>query len=73
MRCICGRLQAILRSVDYLQQTVINIPMVSSRRNETVEIFRERLDEVIRQSGLRRSAFARRIGIDRSTLTQVRS
>jgi transcriptional regulator with XRE-family HTH domain len=47
--------------------------MAIARRDETVEIFRERLDEVIRQSGLRRSAFARRIGIDRSTLTQLLS
>lgn len=47
--------------------------MMPTRRSETVEIFRERLDEVIRQSGLRRSAFARRIGIDRSTLTQLLS
>ncbi|MDF2765329.1 MAG: transcriptional regulator [Rhodospirillales bacterium] len=47
--------------------------MAVTRRDETVEIFRERLDEVIRQSGLRRSAFARRIGIDRSTLTQLLS
>ena len=42
--------------------------MVIARRDETVELFRERLEEVIRNSGLRRSAFARRIGIDRSTL-----
>jgi len=45
--------------------------MAIARRDETVEIFRERLDEMIRRSGLRRSAFARRIGIDRSTLTQL--
>jgi transcriptional regulator with XRE-family HTH domain len=47
--------------------------MAIARRSETVEMFRERLEEVIRQSGLRRSAFARRIGIDRSTLTQLLS
>jgi transcriptional regulator with XRE-family HTH domain len=47
--------------------------MAIARRDETVEIFRERLEEVIRQSGLRRSGFARRIGIDRSTLTQLLS
>ena len=47
--------------------------MAIVRRDETVEIFRERLEEVIRNSGLRRSAFARRIGIDRSTLTQLLS
>ena len=45
--------------------------MTIARRKETVEIFRERLGEMIRRSGLRRSAFARRIGIDRSTLTQL--
>jgi len=47
--------------------------MVIARRDETVELFRERPEEVIRNSGLRRSAFARRIGIDRSTLTQLLS
>jgi transcriptional regulator with XRE-family HTH domain len=47
--------------------------MAIARRDETVEIFRERLEEVIRQSGLRRSGFARRIGIDRSTLAQLLS
>ena len=40
---------------------------------ETVEIFRERLMEVIRRSGLTRSAFAERIGLDRSTLSQLMS
>lgn len=47
--------------------------MATVRRGETVEIFRERLGEVIARSGLRRSAFARRIGIDRSTLAQLLS
>lgn len=42
-------------------------------RRETVRIFRERLGEVIVRSGLRRSAFAARIGIDRSTLAQILS
>ncbi len=41
------------------------------RRNETVEIFRTRLVEVIEGSGLSRSEFARRIGADRSTLSQL--
>jgi transcriptional regulator with XRE-family HTH domain len=40
-------------------------------RNETVEIFRARLVEVIEQSGMSRSEFARRIGADRSTLSQL--
>ncbi len=47
--------------------------MTNARRGETVEIFRERLSEVIARSGLRRSAFARRIGVDRSTLAQLLS
>ncbi len=47
--------------------------MAAARRGETVEIFRERLGEVIARSGLRRAAFARRIGIDRSTLAQLLS
>ena len=40
-------------------------------RRETVEIFRNRLVEVIEQSGMSRSEFARRIGADRSTLSQL--
>ena len=40
-------------------------------RRETVEIFRTRLVEVIEQSGMSRSEFARRIGADRSTLSQL--
>jgi len=40
-------------------------------RREIVEVFRERLDQVIRHSGLSRSAFAGRIGLDRSTLSQL--
>ena len=47
--------------------------MTAARRDETVEAFRERLAEVIAGSGLRRSAFARRVGIDRSTLAQLLS
>ncbi len=42
-------------------------------RRETVRIFRERLDEVIVRSGLSRTAFAVRLGIDRSTLAQILS
>jgi len=40
-------------------------------RRETVEIFRARLVEVIEESGMSRSEFARRIGTDRSTLSQL--
>lgn len=42
-------------------------------RQETVERFRSRLAEVIRRSGLSRSAFASKVGIDRSTLSQILS
>lgn len=42
-------------------------------REETVEQFRLRLLEVLEQSGLNRAAFAQRIGLDRSTLTQLLS
>jgi len=40
-------------------------------RRETVELFRERLSEVIRRSGMTRSAFAAKVGFDRSTLSQL--
>lgn len=40
-------------------------------RHETVEVFRTRLVEVIEASGMSRSEFARRIGADRSTLSQL--
>ena len=42
-------------------------------KRRTVEIFRERLGEVIANSGLSRSAFAARAGLDRSTLSQLLS
>jgi len=43
------------------------------RRIEILETFRRRLDEVIRRSGLSRSAFADRALLDRSTLSQLLS
>ncbi len=42
-------------------------------RRDTVAVFRRRLDEVIGRSGLNRTGFAARIGVDRSTLAQVLS
>ena len=42
-------------------------------RRRTVETFRERLTEVIERSGLSRSGFAARVGLDRSTLSQLLS
>ncbi|MEX0808640.1 MAG: helix-turn-helix transcriptional regulator [Dongiaceae bacterium] len=45
--------------------------MRTADRVETVRILRERLTEVIVRSGLSRSGFAERLGIDRSTLSQV--
>jgi len=42
-------------------------------RRETVEIFRQRLSEVIEQSGQTRSAFAASLKLDRSTLSQLLS
>lgn len=42
-------------------------------RRETVEVFRERLAEVIASSGLSRTAFAAKIKLDRSTLSQLLS
>lgn len=42
-------------------------------RRKTVEAFRERLREVIERSGLSRMAFSARVGLDRSTLSQLLS
>lgn len=42
-------------------------------RRQTVEIFRERLGEILAGSGLSRSAYAAAIGLDRSTLSQLLS
>ncbi len=42
-------------------------------RSHTVELFRVRLLEVIRRAGINRSAFAARVGMDRSTLSQLLS
>jgi transcriptional regulator with XRE-family HTH domain len=43
------------------------------KRRDTVQVFRQRLEEVIGKSGLSRAAFAKRLGIDRSTLAQLLS
>ncbi len=43
------------------------------KKRQTVEVFRERLTEVIANSGLSRAAFAARAGLDRSTLSQLLS
>lgn len=42
-------------------------------RRRTVETFRERLNQVIERSGLSRSGFAAKAGLDRSTLSQLLS
>jgi len=47
--------------------------MKTEERVETIRLFRDRLKEVIAQTGLSRAAFAERLGIDRSTLSQVLS
>lgn len=41
------------------------------KRKEVVERFRERLTQIIQESGASRSAFAARINLDRSTLSQL--
>lgn len=43
------------------------------KRHETVELFRARLLEVIERSDMNRSAFAEKVGMDRSTLSQLLS
>ena len=40
---------------------------------QRVNLFRQRINDVIRQSGLNHSQFARSIGVDRSTLSQLLS
>jgi transcriptional regulator with XRE-family HTH domain len=45
----------------------------SMDRRRTVETFRERLTQVIERSGLSRSGFAAKVGLDRSTLSQLLS
>jgi len=42
-------------------------------RQTTVELFRERLQAVIAVTGLNLSSFARKVGLDRSTLSQILS
>src|SRR5215475_8504904 len=42
-------------------------------RQEAVGRFRERLSEVIARSGLSQAAFAAKVGMDRSTLSQLLS
>ncbi len=42
-------------------------------RRKTVEVFRERLSEVIERSGLNRTAFSEKVDLDRSTLSQLLS
>ena len=39
----------------------------------TVQLFRERLEQAIDRAGVTRAGLARRIGVDRSTLSQVLS
>ncbi|HWL88276.1 MAG TPA: helix-turn-helix transcriptional regulator [Polyangiaceae bacterium] len=41
------------------------------KKRDTVELFRTRLLEVIDRTGLTRSAFAEKVGMDRSTLSQL--
>ena len=45
----------------------------SSSRDDTVGLFRRRLESVMERAGLSPAAFARRAGIDRSTLSQLMS
>ena len=44
---------------------------VSESRDDTVGVFRRRLDSVLARAGTSPAAFARRAGIDRSTLSQL--
>ncbi len=59
--------------VDGPPSLLLLVNTYTMRRQDTVAIFRERLLAVIEQSGLNRSAFAAKAGIDRSTLSQLLS
>lgn len=50
-----------------------SMTFTSADRAELVRLFRDRLMAVMAQSGLNQSAFAARVGIDRSTLSQLLS
>jgi transcriptional regulator with XRE-family HTH domain len=50
-----------------------DMTFTSADRAELVRLFRERLIAVMNRSGLNQSAFAARMGIDRSTLSQLLS
>src|SRR5262245_47941235 len=75
MRPFCGNMSPIMPTADNSRQmTSLHANRsAGQRRGETVEVFRDRLMEVIERSGLKHSAFARTIGIDRSTLAQLLS
>jgi transcriptional regulator with XRE-family HTH domain len=47
------------------------INIMPMQKHETVETFKERLQNLILRSGLSRAKFAARAGLDRSTLTQL--
>ena len=47
------------------------MPRENRHRNETVDLFKRRLGELIARSGLSRTAVAERVGVDRTTLTQA--
>jgi transcriptional regulator with XRE-family HTH domain len=53
-----------------MPQSVTERTLMTDRR-QTVDMFRTRLLEVIQRTGLSRSAFATRVGMDRSTLSQL--
>jgi transcriptional regulator with XRE-family HTH domain len=59
-------------SIVYLTKH-IDVLVIDMSRQETVERFRGRLLEVIQRAGMSRSAFASKVGIDRSTLSQILS
>lgn len=47
--------------------------IIQMNRQQTVELVRERLGAVVKQTGLSLAAFARKTGVDRSTLAQILS
>jgi len=57
--------------VDYCKQARFNDMNPPIDKRDASRLFRERLEDLLRRSGLNRSAFAAGVGVDRSALSQL--